>query len=339
FAQVLGLAEAPDADADFFRLGGDSLSAVHLLLAIQQHWQHDPGLGAVFATPTVAGLAATLEAPLRRTDHGLAPLITLAPERPGRAPLFVVHPAGGIAWNYRDLARALQPARAVHGLQSPALDAAEPLPASIDALAERYVDTVLAVQPHGAVHLLGWSVGGIIAQAMAVRLQALGRPVGELVLLDAYPAECWRAEPAPDPVAALRALLAIAGHDPDAHPELDSRARIVAFLRRGDSALGNLPEAVLDGVVRAVTGTNTLIREHHHRPYAGTLLHVRAGRDHRARPHLQSSLWQAHAAQVEAMELPFLHAELTGRDAVARIAPWLSARLQRGEPPAQEITQ
>jgi len=145
----------------------------------------------------------------------------------------------------------------------------------------------------------------------------------------------------PDPIAALRALLAIAGHDPDAHPELDSRARIMAFLRRGDSALGNLPEPVLDGVVRAVTGTNRLIRAHHHAPYRGVLSHVRAGRDHAARPYLQASLWAPHAATVEAIELPFVHAELTGRDAVAQIAPWVSARLQRRDPfhtpmPAQE---
>ena len=336
FAQVLGLDAAVSADADFFSLGGDSLSAVHLLLAIQQHWQRDPGLGAVFAHPSVEGLAALLDAPAADTDHGLAALITLAEGEPGRAPLFVVHPAGGIAWNYRELARALQPARDVHGLQSPALDARQPAAASIDALAASYVERVVALQPTGAVHLLGWSVGGIIAQAMAVRLQALGREVGELVLLDAYPSECWRAEPEPDPVAALRALLAIAGHDPDAHPELDSRARIIDFLRHSDSALGNLPEAVLDGVVRAVTGTNRLIRAHHHRPYRGRLRHVRAGRDHAARPHLQAALWQAHAAQVEAIELPFLHAELTGRDAVERLAPWLSAQLQHWDTLEQE---
>ncbi len=334
FAQVLGQDAPVGADADFFSLGGDSLSAVHLLLAIQQHWRRDPGLGAVFSHPTVAGLAALLDAPSGDIDHGLAPMITLAAGEPGRAPLFVVHPAGGIAWNYRDLARALQPARSVHGLQSPALDPADPLPDSIDALAATYVARVLSVQPEGAVHLLGWSVGGIIAQAMAVRLQALGRTVGELVLLDAYPSECWRAEPAPDPIAALRALLAIAGHDPDAHPELDSRARILAFLRRGESALGNLPDAVLDGVVRAVTGTNSLIRAHHHGRYGGRLRHVRAGRDHAARPHLHAALWEPHAGEVDAHELPFLHAELTGRDAVAQLAPWLSRHLQRWDAPA-----
>lgn len=330
FAQALGRAEPVAVDADFFSLGGDSLSAVHLLLAIEQRWRCDLGLGALFAQPTVAALAVRIAEPPALADHALGPVIALAAtDATERSPLFVLHPAGGIAWNYRTLARALQPARAVYGLQSPALDAQQPLPGSIEAMANDYVQRVVTLRPHGPVHLLGWSVGGILAQAMAVRLHEIGREVGELVLLDAYPSECWRAEPEPDPIAALRALLAIAGYDPDVHPELDSRERILAFLRRGGSALGSLPDVVLDGVVRAVTGTNRLIREHHHRPFIGTLVHVRAGRDHQARPQLQSALWRAHAHRVQALELPFLHAELTGRDAVAQLAPWLSARLRQ----------
>jgi len=329
FAQALGIQGPIGIEADFFTLGGDSLSAVHLLLAIQQRWRCDLGLGTVFAAPTVAGLAARIDAPPAATDHGLAPLIQLATGDAALPPLFVIHPAGGIAWNYRDLARALAPARDVHGLQSPALDLEQPMPTTIDALAASYVDRILALNTPGPVHLLGWSVGGILAQAMAVHLRARGRDVGLLALLDAYPSECWRAEPEPDPIAAVRALLAIAGHDPDAHPELDTRERILSFLRRGDSALGNLPDTVLDGVVRAVTGTNRLIRAHHHRRYEGALLHVRAGRDHLARPQLQSRLWQPYAVHLEALELPFLHAELTGRDAVAQLAPHLNHRLQQ----------
>ena len=330
FAQALGR-EAPVAvDADFFSLGGDSLSAVHLLLAIEQRWRCDLGLGALFAQPTVAALAVRIAEPPALADHALGPVIALAAtDAAGPTPLFVLHPAGGIAWNYRTLARALQPARPVYGLQSPALDARLPLPSSIEAMANDYVQRVVALQPKGPVHLLGWSVGGILAQAMAVRLHEIGREVGELVLLDAYPSECWRAEPEPDAIGALRALLAIAGHDPDAHPELDSRERILAFLRRGGSALGSLPDVVLDRVVRAVTGTNRLIRAHIHQPFDGTLVHVRAGRDHHARPQLQSALWRTHARKVQALELPFLHAELTGRDAVAQLAPWLSARLRQ----------
>lgn len=329
FAQALGREVPVAVDADFFSLGGDSLSAVHLLLAIEQRWRCDLGLGALFAQPTVAALATRIREPPALADHALGPVISLAAtDADGPTPLFVLHPAGGIAWNYRTLARALQPARPVYGLQSPALDPKQPLPSSIEAMANDYVQRVVTLQPKGPVHLLGWSVGGILAQAMAVRLHEIGREVGELVLLDAYPSECWRAEPEPDAIAALRALLAIAGHDPEAHPELDSRERILGFLRRGGSALGSLPDVVLDGVVRAVTGTNRLIREHIHQPFDGTLVHVRAGRDHQARPQLQSALWRTHARKVQALELPFLHAELTGRDAVAQLAPWLSARLR-----------
>ncbi|MHB0774558.1 amino acid adenylation domain-containing protein [Halomonas sp. WWR20] len=330
FAQVLGADTAIGADADFFALGGDSLSAVHLLLAIQQRWNRDPGLGAVFSSPTVAGLAALIDTPATAAaDHGLGPSVRLTPETSDLAPVFAIHPAGGIAWNYRELARALEPSRPVFGLQSPALDPARALPSSVDALAEDYVRHLGEIHPHGPVHLLGWSVGGIIAQAMAVRLQAQGREVGLVALLDAYPAECWRAEPEPDPVAALRALLAIAGYDPQAHPELDTREKVVAFLRRGESTLGNLPEPTLDGVVRAVTGTNRLVCGHHHVLYDGPLLHLRAGRDHAERPQLQAQLWEPYASTVEAIELPFLHAEMTGRDAAARIAPLLSARLRQ----------
>ncbi len=329
FAQALGRATPVAVDADFFSLGGDSLSAVHLLLAIEQRWRCDLGLGALFAQPTVAALAARIAEPPASADHALGPVIALATAESALPPLFVVHPAGGIAWNYRTLALALQPARTVHGLQSPALDPRQAMPSSIEVMANDYVQRIATLQPQGPVHLLGWSVGGILAQAMAVRLHEIGREVGELVLLDAYPSECWRAEPEPDAIAALRALLAIAGHDPDAHPELDSRERILAFLRRGGSALGSLPDVVLDGVVRAVTGTNRLIREHQHRPFDGKLVHVRAGRDHQARPQLQSALWMAHARRVQALELPFLHAELTGRDAVAQLAPWLSTRLRQ----------
>lgn len=356
YARQLGLAaEGIDADSDFFSLGGDSLSAVQLLLAVQEEWQRSPGLGALFAHPSVGALAALIDDEKVAFDSGLAPLIALARPAPGGqaahdahqddscqddAPLFVIHPAGGICWGYRHLARALsQPAafmpagtraRAVYGLQSPALDPAQPLPESIDALARQYVQRVRDIQPSGRVHLLGWSVGGIIAQAMAVQMQeqasadaSSGPTPGLVALLDAYPAEVWRAEPEPIPIQALRALLAIAGYDPDAHPELDTQAKLIAFLRQGDTALGHLPDAALEGVVRVVTDTNRLIRQHHHRRYAGRLTHVRAGLDHAAKPHLQSSLWAPYAGELVALEVPFLHAQLTGAQATQAIAPQL----------------
>lgn len=334
FADVLGIADAAqaDADADFFALGGDSLAAVQLLLQVQARWQRNPGLGTLFARPTVAALAEAIDAEAVRFDSGLAPLIPLATGDAARAPLYVVHPAGGIAWGYRPLAQALAqpasgPSRSVFGLQSPALAPEAALPDSIDALARQYVGRILAVQPRGPFHLLGWSVGGIIAQAMAVELQAAGHAVGLIALLDAYPADVWRDEPEPTPMQALRALLAIAGLDPEGHPELTTRDAVVDFLRRSDTALGHLPAEALQGVVRVVTDTNRLIRQHHHRRQAGTLTHVRAGRDHAGKPQLRADEWRPYAQQVDTLELPLMHAQMTGAEATARLAPALAERM------------
>ena len=334
FAEVLGLPQAPDADADFFSLGGDSLLAVQLLLRVQEHWHRNPGLGALFSTPTVAGLAAVLDADDASFDSGLAPMIRLLDGDPTLPPLFLLHPAGGIGWGYRHLARALSPRRTVYALQAPALDPAVPIPAGIDALSTDYAARILATSPRGPYHLAGWSVGGILAQAVAVKLQASGHAVGLVAMLDAYPSECWRNEPEPTPVMALRALLAVAGYDPEQYPELDSREAIVDFLRRGDSALGHLPEAALAGVIRVVTDPNRLIREHYHAHYVGTLTHVRAGLDHAARPELQAALWTPYADQIDTLEVPFLHAHLTGPEASALIAPLLDARLTQHDTPA-----
>ena len=52
-------------------------------------------------------------------------------------------------------------------------------------------------------------VGVILAQEIAAILAEGGRLPGVVALLDSYPAEVWRDEPEPDPVTALRALLAM----------------------------------------------------------------------------------------------------------------------------------
>lgn len=332
FAEVLGLPEPPGADADFFALGGDSLLAVNLMLRVSETFGRDPGLGALFERPVLSALAAALDAGTPVSDSGLNPLIRLSSGDRDAPALFMVHPAGGIAWCYRGLAHAL--GCAVYGLQAPTLDPARPAPESLDALAADYVARIRAVRPDGPFHLAGWSVGGIIAHAMAVRLEEAGERVGLLALLDAYPAECWRAEAEPDATAALRALLAIAGYDPDAHPDLVAREDVLAFLREGDSPLGNLPPTALDGVVRSVLDTNRLVRGHFHRRYGGTLTHVRAALDHQGTG-LRPLLWQAHAARVEVIDVPFRHPQLTSPQATDKIAPKLAHLLAALDNPVE----
>ena len=130
-----------------------------------------------FASPTPAALAAQVAA---GDDDGRGPLLEL---RAGDGPPIVcVHPAGGLGWCYGHLASRLPPGRPVVTLQADDLD-----DDSIDAIAARYVARIGKRWPDGPVHLLGWSVGGVIAHAMAGLLAEEDRPAGALVLLDAYP--------------------------------------------------------------------------------------------------------------------------------------------------------
>ncbi len=348
YRDVLGLATRPGRDDDFFALGGHSLRAVELLRRLREQRGIDLGPGAVFAHPGVAALARVLDDALAMAGSAAAPEgfeTFLALGRPPESPLprlYCVHPAGGLAWCYRPLADALEGAAEVIGLQAAVLREGEAEPAGLDEMAAAYVDGILEregrrSQRVGAeaspIHLLGWSVGGILAHAMACRLQALGRSPGLVVLLDAYPADWWHDEPEPDEGAALKALLLIAGVPPeaiDATPP--TRVAVRAVLRTRGHVLGTLSDASLDGVIRAVTSTNRLVRRYRHRRLLGEVVHVQAALDHQD-DGMDASLWAPHVDRVEAHALPTVHGRMAGAEASGRVAALLSARL-RPEVPA-----
>ncbi|MEV0340838.1 amino acid adenylation domain-containing protein [Nocardia sp. NPDC050713] len=132
---------------------------------------------AVAAAPPAPGAALGLDV--------LLP-IRLGGDEPA---LFCIHPSSGMAWTYLGFAEALAPGRPIYGLQAPDLSGREPSMRSIEEFAERYVREIRAVQPEGPYHLLGWSFGGLIAHAVATRLEQEGARVGVLALLDADTAD------------------------------------------------------------------------------------------------------------------------------------------------------
>jgi amino acid adenylation domain-containing protein/non-ribosomal peptide synthase protein (TIGR01720 family) len=186
FAEVLGVERVGAADS-FFDLGGNSLLATRIVSALEARLERTVPLQWMFLDPTPAGIAHRLELPARATgvEEALAVVIPLRAQGRG-TPLFCVHPGIGLSWGYAGLVRYLPPDRPVYGLQLPAISG-EPLPESIEQLARRYVDEIRNIQPEGPYDLLGWSLGGIIAHAMAVELRASGDEVATLALMDSYP--------------------------------------------------------------------------------------------------------------------------------------------------------
>lgn len=340
FREVLKVEEV-GVDDDFFLIGGHSLLAARLALRIREGWGREVGIGAVFAHPTVARLARHLDAAGgdgtaaagESGDDGLGPLIRLRVAegtrgaREGAVPLHCIHPAGGISWCYRALASALPEGRDVFGLQAVGLDPDRSLPDTLEAMARDYVERILRQQPDGPYHLVGWSVGGIIAQAMAVELQAADREVRLLAMLDAYPSDCWRGEPEPDEGAALAALLQIAGHGESGTWDGPlTRARVLAMLRRLGHPLGELSDRSLTGVVRVVEQNARLVRAHRHRKFDGPLLHFRAARDHEGTD-LRPELWTPYVGSMEIVEIDAYHPQMIRGEAVAETARVIASRL------------
>ena len=171
--------EQVGTEDNFFALGGHSLLVLVLVSRIEARWGRRVPVAQLFQTPTIAALAATLEA---GADCGRL----LLPLRDGAADaaLFLVHAGGGEAQCYAELAGALEAGRAVHGIQSP--DAAGIIvePYERAAVCGAYADAMVAQQAQGPYYLGGWSLGGTLALEVAGILEGRGYVVGAVLLLD-----------------------------------------------------------------------------------------------------------------------------------------------------------
>ncbi|WP_035942807.1 thioesterase domain-containing protein, partial [Caballeronia glathei] len=180
FASVLGLERVSVFD-NFFALGGHSLLAVQLMAHIDAKLGQNVSIRVLFSAPSVAELADHLNTAPSNTEFD-----TILPIRTSGdgAPLFCIHPVGGLAWSYAGLAQSIEGNRPIYALQTPALQQPGYGPANIAEMATDYIARIRNIQPQGPYRLLGWSFGGLVAYEMATQLQNLGETVDQLVLLD-----------------------------------------------------------------------------------------------------------------------------------------------------------
>lgn len=188
FAQMLGC-EVNDVEADFFALGGHSLLAMKLAAQLSQTFARQVTPGQIMVASTVAQLSALLDTVEDEHSQQLG-FETLLPLRESDGPtLFCFHPASGFAWQFSVLARYLAPQWSIMGIQSPRPHGPMQTAANLDEVCEHHLATLLKQQPHGPYYLLGYSLGGTLAQGIAARLRARGENVAFLGLLDTWPPE------------------------------------------------------------------------------------------------------------------------------------------------------
>ncbi len=177
YAQVLGL-ERVGVDDSFFDLGGDSLSAMRVIAAVNKTLDTRLAVRTLFFAPSVRSLSQQLD-----RDDSAAEVVPIEVLKEGTGvPLCCIHDGFGLSWSYRALGNYVD--CPIIGINQVPHDG-EAEPASIRSMAARYADRLQALYPDGPYKLLGWSFGGVVAHELAIELRRRGCEVQRLVLLDA----------------------------------------------------------------------------------------------------------------------------------------------------------
>ncbi len=293
-------------------------------------------LAALFSAPTLEALAALAETagghPAGRKGRGA--LVAIKPDG-SRAPFFCIHPIGGNVLCYLDLARHLAPDQPFYALQTPD---DRPPAKSIEEMAARYLAEVRRVQPQGPYRLGGWSMGGLVAFAMARQLAAEGQAPELLALIDTLPPETATAPATDEELVAsfaqdmARLLGFNVGISPEELRSLPEQEKLAHVVRLGHTA-GLLPAdfglAQIEPLFATFAANLQASRAYAPEPYTGRL-----------------TLWvseattASYAAALDAWSrlvpagldrtiLPGDHYSLLRRPEVERLARELTAQLVR----------
>ncbi|MFD0924688.1 non-ribosomal peptide synthetase [Williamsia deligens] len=280
FRSVIG-DDSIGVDDEFFAVGGTSLQLIPLVGALREAVGAEVALESVVAHPTPAALAAEIDAGAAGSRPEFAPEIAdllqhVIPLAEGADPLWLVHPASGLASMYRPLAEAV--GGGVLGMQLPdLLDPTPTSPSTVDDLAARHLDAVRERQPHGPYRFGGWSVGGQIAHRMAQLAVTAGETVALLVLLDALVGVDVAA--AGDDVVGIDPATAEALRAADAARFAAYTARIDAIARSA-AAFDPQPIAVDHTVLVVASDTTDEAADHWRSGVVGRVTAVRVDADH-----------------------------------------------------------
>lgn len=166
---------------NFFALGGKSLGAIQMVLAIKEQLGRDLPLSALAEAQTVEQIASLL-----RVDNAVpaaTSVVTLQP-RGSKPPLFLLQPAASTPLHYAQLARYLAPDQPVYGFEQRGVDGSAGPHQSVEEMAAFYIREMKLIAPLGPYLLMGRCMGGIVAYEMALQLQAGGEEVAFLGILD-----------------------------------------------------------------------------------------------------------------------------------------------------------
>ncbi|MFO1103166.1 MAG: amino acid adenylation domain-containing protein [Methylocystis sp.] len=309
FARVLGVDEV-NADDDFFALGGHSLLAMQLAAELEREFKTPVSVGEIIVNSSVERLARALfdEQAGEERKAGFGEALHL---RSGAgAPLICIHPASGFSWQFSVLTRYLESECPLIGLQSPRPNGVIAVCESMDEVCAKHLETIRKMQPRGPYRLLGYSLGGVVAQAIAARLVEEGDAVEFLGLLDTYPPEIqdWSRPPTEDEEREIekeRALFMNASKD-----ALDS-----ALAKEKAEMFGHIMKNYEDSVRLLATA-----RTAH---YSGAATLFVAKRTLPPEMDVQKT-WRPYVGQLHVVELDCAHTDIVSPRSLQALGPILN---------------
>lgn len=195
--------------------------------------------------------------------------------------------------------------------------AGEPAPGSIGAYARRYVAEIREVQPHGPYHLLGWSLGGHVAHAMAQQLEAAGEEVAILGLLDTWVGELdvRNADAGPaDPLDGWRTLFDLGDDVRATTPD-----EVAVVVRDHIARSGLLPVDRVDAIVDSFAGADAVAAGHHLGRVRAPAVVVVATAD-KTDPATVAESWEPHCGSVTRVDVDAGHLRMGDADVLAVVA-------------------
>lgn len=172
----------------FFNLGGDSLSAIHMMYRLNEKFSIELPIRTLYDHPKLKNLAEVIQSrynavTAEQKKETIIPINISGTEKP----IFFIPPFVNYSGHFMQIGKLV-------GSQHPAytfephddtFDRNKPL--SIETIARTYLTFIREIQPAGPYYLCGWSMGGVIAFEMVRQLNAAGDTNSKLFLIDASP--------------------------------------------------------------------------------------------------------------------------------------------------------